>query len=77
MKKLSKQTVIKPGTCVRSDLKSKLEELYDIHGINENAKATDVTEVYHMIPTTIKAYRLSSGTNRTHTVPVVIVEPYY
>ena len=57
MKKLSKQTVIKrgikPGTYVRSELKSKLEELYDIHGINENAKATDVTEVYHMKPTAV------------------------
>ena len=81
MKKLSKQTVIKrgikPGTYVRSELKTKLEELYDIHGINENAKATDVTDVYHMRPTTMKAYRLSSGTNRTRVVPAVIVEPYY
>lgn len=79
--KLSKASIIKrhikTGTYTRLEIKNKLEELYERYGINENAKATDLSEVYHIRPTTLRYYRRNSETNQTRVVSAIVVEPDY
>lgn len=81
MRKLTKNAVIKkhikPGVYVRAELKTRLEELYEAYGINENAKATDIAEVYKISHTTMRCIRKNSSSATPRVVAALNVQKYF